>query len=75
MLNKSLMQILARMTKPPPPIPCRTRPASNIWILILRAAMREPKKKIALASNMIGLRPQISLIFPHVGVDAADARR
>lgn len=75
MLNKSLMQILAKMIKPPPPVPCITRPARSIWTLILRAAMREPTKKIAFATNMIGLRPQISLIFPHVGVAAAAARR
>lgn len=75
MLNKSLMQILANTNRPPPPIPCITRPASSICILILKAAMREPIKKIALANNMIGLRPKISLIFPHVGVVAAIARR
>lgn len=75
MLNKSLMQILANMIKPPPPAPCITRPASSIWILILTAAMREPRKKTALANSIIGLRPQISLIFPHVGVAAAAARR
>lgn len=75
MLNKSLIQILAKMMRPPPPVPCMTRPASSIWTLILKAAIREPTKKIELATNMIGLRPQISLIFPHVGVAAAAARR
>ena len=74
-LNKSLMQMLAKIIKPPPPVPCIIRPASSIWILILRADMREPTKKIALATNIIGLRPQISLIFPHVGVAAAAAKR
>ena len=75
MLNKSLMQMLAKVIKPPPPVPCMTRPASSIWMLVLRADMREPRKKTELATNMIGLRPQISLIFPHVGVAAAAARR
>ena len=75
MLNKSLIQILAKMIRPPPPVPCMTRPASSIWTLILRAAIREPTKNIALATNIIGLRPQISLIFPHVGVAAAAAKR
>lgn len=75
MLNKSLMQMLAKVIKPPPPVPCMTRPASSIWMLVLRADMREPRKKTELATSMIGLRPQISLIFPHVGVAAAAARR
>lgn len=69
------MQILANMIKPPPPIPCMTRPPNNIWILILNADMRDPTKNKALAVNMMGLRPQISLSFPHVGVAAAAARR
>ena len=75
MLNKSLMQILAKVIRPPPPAPCITRPVSSIWTLTLRAAIREPAKKNALATSMIGLRPQMSLNFPHVGVDADAARR
>lgn len=74
-LNKSLMQILANMIKPPPPIPWITLAAINILILILRAAIKDPAKKMILANSMMGFRPQISLNFPHVGVDAAAARR
>ncbi len=44
-------------------------------MLILKAAIRDPTKNITLANSIIGLRPQISLNFPHVGVDAAAASR
>ena len=37
--------------------------------------MSEPTKNMALATSIIGLRPQMSLIFPHVGVAAAAASR
>lgn len=74
-LNRSLIQILAKMIKPPPPIPWITLAAINILILILKAAIRDPTKNIILANSMIGLRPQMSLNFPHVGVDAAAANR
>ena len=69
------MQMLARMISPPPPIPCMTLPASSIWMLTLVAAMTEPTKNNALAKSMIGLRPHMSLNFPHVGVAAAAASR
>lgn len=41
----------------------------------LSAAIRDPTKKIELASNRVGFRPHMSLNFPHNGVDAAAARR
>ena len=44
-------------------------------MLVLSAAINDPTKKIALANRRIGLRPQISLSLPHIGVDAAAARR
>ncbi len=69
------MQMLARMIKPPPPVPCMTRPASSILMSLLTAAMRDPTKNSALAVNRMGLRPQMSLNFPHVGVAAAAANR
>ena len=75
MLNKSLIQMLAKMIKPPPPIPCITLAAINILILTLKAAIKDPTKKMTLANSMMGLRPQISLSFPHDGVDAAAANR
>ena len=56
-------------------MPWMTLPAISILMLILRAAINEPTKKHKLATKMIGLRPHISLNFPHVGVDAAAARR
>ena len=69
------MAMLARMIRPPPPVPCITRPASNILMFMLNAAMRDPTKNSALAVSKMGLRPHISLNFPHVGVAAAAAKR
>ena len=69
------MHMLAKMIRPPPPIPCITLPASSILMLILKAAMSDPKKNIAFASKMIGFRPHISLNFPHVGVAPAAANK
>ena len=69
------MQILARIMSPPPPTPCITLPARSILILMLRAAMSDPMKKIVLATRRIGLRPQISLNLPHVGTEADAAKR
>ena len=75
MLKRSLIQILAKMIRPPPPIPWTTLPPISICMLMDSAAMRDPKKKMRLASRMIGLRPHMSLNFPQVGVDAAAASR
>lgn len=69
------MQMLAKMIRPPPPMPCITRPASSILMLVLAAAMTDPTRKMALASSTIGFLPKISLNFPHMGVDAAAAKR
>lgn len=44
-------------------------------MLVLRAAINDPTKKIALTNRSIGLRPQTSLILPQIGVAAAAARR
>ena len=75
MLKRSLIQILARMMRPPPPIPCITLPPINIFMLIDKADIKDPTKKMRLARRMIGFRPQMSLNFPHVGVLAAAASR
>lgn len=75
MLKRSLMQMLAKIINPPPPIPCTTLPPSNILILIDKAAMRDPTKKMTFARSRMGFRPKISLNLPHVGVDAAAAKR
>jgi len=44
-------------------------------ILMDKAAMREPTKKMKFASRMTGLRPQMSLILPQKRVEAAVASR
>lgn len=44
-------------------------------MLVLSAANSDPTKKMALAKRSIGLRPQISLSLPQIGVAAAAARR
>ena len=75
MLNKSEMQILTKTIKPPPPIPWMPLAAISILILTLTAHNRLPIKNIPAATKSMGLRPQMSLIFPHDGVLAALARR
>lgn len=44
-------------------------------MLVLSAAISDPTKKMALASKSIGLRPQMSLSLPQIGVAAAAAKR
>jgi hypothetical protein len=74
-LNKSLIQILTKIIRPPPPMPCIALAKINIPILTLTAASKLPRKNIAAAINNTGLRPQISENFPHEGVLAALASR
>ena len=75
MLNKSLVQILTKVNIPPPPVPWIVRPAINIVMLDETPLIRLPIKNTANAVSKAGLRPQISLKFPHDGVDAAVAKR
>ena len=75
MLNRSLIQMLERMIRPPPPIPWIARPASNILTLILSAAISDATKNTTLATSNIGFRPQMSLNLPHIGVEEAAASR
>lgn len=69
------MQILTRIIRPPPPIPCMALAAINIPILTLTAANRLPIKKTADVTSRIGLRPQMSENLPHDGTEAALASR
>lgn len=64
------MQILTRVSNPPPPIPWTTLLPINIFMLTLTAHSRDPMRKITLAISRTGLRPKISLILPHDGVAA-----
>lgn len=63
--------MLTSVNRPPPPRPCTTLPATSMLILIAAAASALPKKKMPDTTKRIGLRPQMSLTFPHIGVDAA----
>ena len=74
-LNKSLIQILTRVIRPPPPIPCIALAAINIAMLTLTAASKLPIKNTAAALSNTGLRPQMSENFPHDGVLAALASK
>lgn len=42
---------------------------------MLSAAIKDPTKKMKFATNKVGLRPQISLNFPHIDVDAEAASK
>lgn len=64
------MQMLTRTTRPPPPMPCTALAAISIPMLVDRAATSEPMQKTALAISRMGLRPQMSDILPHIGVEA-----
>lgn len=65
------MHMFDRMISPPPPIPWITLPPMSMLTLMLKAEIRDPPRKIMLASSRTGLRPHMSLNLPHVGVDAA----
>lgn len=69
------MQILTRITTPPDPLPWIARPLRNIGISVDTAQRREPIKKTATVVSSIALRPQISLSFPHTGLEVAFAKR
>jgi len=69
------MQMFDKIISPPPPIPWTTLPPISILTLMLKADIRDPPKKMMLASSRTGLRPHMSLNLPHVGVDAAADRR
>ena len=75
MLNKSLIQIFARIMIPPPPIPCMARATISIPIETLTAASKLPTKKMLAAHSKIGFRPQMSENLPHDGVLAAHASK
>lgn len=73
--NRSEMQMLTSTMSPPPPSPCTARPTISIPVLTATAASSEPTQKTTLASSKIGLRPQMSEILPHSGVEAELASR
>jgi hypothetical protein len=75
MLNRSPIQILTSTRSPPPPIPCITRAVMSIPMFTLNAAIKLPARNTTLASINIGLRPKMSEILPHIGVDAAAPSR
>lgn len=74
-LNRSPIVILTNTTNPPPPRPCIALAAISIPIVTEVAAIKDPAKNMKLAIRRTGLRPHMSEILPHIGVDAATARR
>lgn len=74
-LNKSPIVMLTNTTKPPPPRPCIALAVINMPIVTDNAAIRDPTKNMKLAMSRTGFRPQISLSFPQIVVEAATARR
>lgn len=64
------MTVADKLRIPPPPIPWIALPARRPWILGATAPMIEPMKKTAMVVRRMGLRPKMSLIFPHGGVAA-----
>lgn len=56
-------------------MPWITLPPSNILMLLATAQTKLPIKNTIFATSSTGFRPHISLNLPHVGVDAAAARR
>lgn len=65
------MQIFTRTNKPPPPIPWTTRADINMAMLYASPATKLPTRNTTFAISSTGLRPKMSDIFPHIGVDAA----
>lgn len=60
---------------PPPPIPWTARPAIIVAMSCAKAQIRLPTRKTTFAKTMIDFLPQISLILPHRGIQAAFASR
>lgn len=75
MLNMSETLMFARTMIPPPPIPWIARPAMIMGMFFAKAQTKLPIRNKKLASKMTGFRPQISLILPHSGIQAALASR
>lgn len=56
---------------PPPPTPWSALTAINMPMFWLTAHNSDPTQKMPTAISMMGFRPQISEIFPHMGAMAA----
>jgi hypothetical protein len=67
------MQMLTKVNSPPPAKPCIALPAINMSMLTAAPQRVLPRKNITAAMSRSGLRPQMSLSYPHVGVPAASA--
>lgn len=63
--------MLPKIINPPAPTPWTERPDINISMLTAAPHIALPIKNTAIAPRTIGLRPQISLNFPHIGPTAA----
>ena len=71
----SPMMASARAIRPPPPRPWTARPPISIGIDWAAPAIREPIRKMTIASWNMGRRPRRSEILPHSGVEAVEVSR
>lgn len=62
-----------RILIPPPPIPWRALARISHTIVFAVPHNKLPRKKIPIASNSSGFRPQISLTLAHTGTVTAVA--
>ena len=75
MLKRSAMHMLIKTIIPPAATPWTARPAISMAMLVAIPQIREPMKKSTIAVRSEGFRPQISLTFDQVGMDAASVRK
>jgi hypothetical protein len=67
--------MFTKTISPPDPTPCMALPTMIMVKLVDTAHIRLATRNTKLARSKIGFLPQISLIFPHRGVQAAQASR
>jgi hypothetical protein len=70
----SLIMMVLRIIRPPPPIPCKQRPPMRNKIEFARAASRLPARNKVFAARRAVFLPTTSDNFAQSGVDAVLAR-
>jgi hypothetical protein len=73
-LKRSETEILANVMIPPAPAPWIALPAKTMGRLMASAQIKLPMRNPKLARRRIGFLPQISLILPQSGTNAAFVR-
>ena len=69
------MHIFPKTISPPAPMPCMDLPTMIMVKLVDNPHIKLATRNTKLARSKIGFLPQISLIFPHKGMQAALASR